>query len=172
MRTKVLHYFHTFHPDAQAELNRLAGEEARLTLEKARQGEGEPVKPRRMSEPPVDLDAQLEDVRAAMDEQRKVIASGVVRIHVKGLSRAEFRRIQIAHPPREGDPLDAQLGYNCDTFGDALIQACIVRTENLDGRKVPNKWDKWADEMTDGQWNEVFNACMHLTRDPNPSFPQ
>ena len=58
------------------------------------------------------------------------------------------------------------------TFGDALIQACIVRTENLDGRKVPNKWDKWADEMTDGQWNEVFNACMHLTRDPNPSFPQ
>ena len=40
MRTKVLHYFHTFHPDAQSELNRLAGEEARLTLEKARQGEG------------------------------------------------------------------------------------------------------------------------------------
>lgn len=27
MRTRVLNHFHTFHPEAQAELNRLAAEE-------------------------------------------------------------------------------------------------------------------------------------------------
>ena len=36
MRTRVLNHFHTFHLEAQAELNRLAAEEARLTLALAR----------------------------------------------------------------------------------------------------------------------------------------
>ena len=75
MRTRVLNHFHTFHPEAQAELNRLAAEEARLTLALARRSESEPEpKPkRRMSEPhaPTDgIEAELEKVRAAMVEPR------------------------------------------------------------------------------------------------------
>ena len=66
MRTRVLNHFHTFHPEAQAELNRLAAEEARLTLALARRSESEPAEPkpkRRMSEPPASADgieAELE----------------------------------------------------------------------------------------------------------------
>ena len=180
MRTKVLNHFHTFHPDAQEEFNRLAAEEKRLTLAKAREPESEdthaPVRldgrPRRLSEPPVNLDAQLADVRAKMDEQRKIIASGVVRIIIKGLTRGEFRRLLTAHPPRQGDDLDSKVGYNADTFGDALIKACILRTEDLNGNPVPNLWDQWADEMTNGQWEDVFTACMRLTNDPEPVFPR
>lgn len=174
MRTKILNHFHTFHPDAQAEYDRLVLEEKRLTVEMARQGNDfdEPPKKRRASEPPRDLDAELADVRARMDEQRKTIASGVVRIIVKGLSRGEFRRLLISHPPRDDDPLDERLGYNADTFGDALIAACIVRTEDLDGEPVDNEWDAWADDMTNGQWEEVFHACLKLTNDGAPSFPR
>ena len=180
MRTKVLNHFHTFHPEAQEEFNRLAAEEKRLTRAMAREPEPTdgptPVRldgrPRRLSEPPDDLDAQLADVRAEMDEQRKVIASGVVRIIIKGLTRGEFRRLLTAHPPRSGDDLDARVGYNADTFGDALIRACILRTEDLDGNPVDNEWDQWADDMTNGQWEDVFTACMKLTNDPEPVFPQ
>ena len=179
MRTKVLNHFHTFHPDAQEEFNRLAAEEKRLTRAMAREpGDDGPTpvrldgRPRRLSEPPDDLDAQLADVRAEMDEQRKVIASGVVRILIKGLTRGEFRRLLTAHPPRQGDDLDARVGYNADTFGDALIKACILRTEDLDGQSVPNDWDQWADAMTNGQWEDVFTACMKLTNDPEPVFPR
>lgn len=180
MRTKVLNHFHTFYPDAQEEFNRLAGEEKRLTRAIARDpGDDGPdmlrldgTRPRRrLSEPPVDLNAQLVDVRAKMDEQRKIIATGVVRIIVKGLSRGEFRRLLTAHPPRSGDDLDQRVGYNADTFGDAFIRACILRTENLDGHPVPNDWDTWADAMTNGQWEDVFTACMKLTNDPEPVFP-
>ena len=139
MRTKVLNHFHTFHPDAQEEFNRLAAEEKRLTRAMAREPEPTdgpaPVRldgrPRRLSEPPEDLDAQLAAVRAKMDEQRAIISSGVVRIVIKGLTRGEFRRLLVAHPPRSGDDLDARVGYNADTFGDALIKACILRTEDL-----------------------------------------
>lgn len=180
MRTKVLNHFHTFHPDAQAEFNRLAAEEKRLTRAMAREPEPAdgpaPVRldgrPRRLSDPPVNLEAELADVRAKMDEQRKIISSGVVRIIIKGLTRGEFRRLLTAHPPRQGDPLDSKVGYNADTFGDALIKACILRTEDLDGNTVPNEWDKWADEMTNGQWEDVFTACMRLTHDPEPVFPR
>ena len=180
MRTKVLNHFHTFHPEAQEALDRLAAEEKRLTRAMAREPEPTdgpaPVRldgrPRRLSEPPENLDAKLADVRAKMDEQRKIIASGVVRIIIKGLTRGEFRRLLTAHHPRENDSLDAKVGYNADTFGDALIKACILRTEDLNGNPVPNLWDEWADEMTNGQWEDVYTACMKLTNDPEPVIPR
>ena len=184
MRTKVLNHFHTFHPEAQEEFNRLAAEEKRLTRAMAREPDDDGPAPvrldgtrprRRLSEPPADLEAELADVRATMDEQRKVIASGVVRIIIKGLTRGEFRRLLTAHPPRQGDDLDGKVGYNADTFGDALIKASIVKTiahELNGGGPVPNEWDQWADAMTNGQWEDVFTACMKLTNDPEPVFPR
>ena len=171
MRTRVLNHFHTFHPEAQAEFDRLAAEEKRLLLVEARRDEGDKPK-RRMSEPVDDLAGQIEAVRAAMDAQRDIIASGVVRVVIKGLSRGEFRRLMVAHPPREDDALDRRLGYNADTFGDALVTACIERTESVSGEAVENRWPQWADEMTNGQWEEFFTACLKLTNEGEPSFPQ
>ena len=88
------------------------------------------------------------------------------------LFRSEYRRLLVEHPPRKDDPLDAQLGYNSDSFGDAFVKACILRTENLDGEPVPNEWSAWADEMTNGQWEEVLRACFKLTNEGEPVFPQ
>lgn len=178
MRTTVLNYFHTFHPEARAEFDRLTKEEARLTLAIARRGEvdaDEPQPKRRMSEKAPDLDADLAKVREQMEEQRQIIASGVVRLVIKGLTRGEYRRLLIEHGPREDDDLDQRMGYNVDTFGDALIQACILKTlahETNGGEPVENRWDEWADQMTNGQWDEVFRACLKLTNDPSPSLPQ
>lgn len=174
MRTTVLNYVHTFHPEARAEIDRLASEERRLTTILARRGE-EGAPPRRLSEPPEDIDGDLDRVRAAMDEQRKIIASGVVRLVIKGLTRGEFRRLLVAHPPREGDPFDEQAGYNVDTFGDELIRACIVKAlahELNGGEPVENEWDRWADEMTNGQWEEIFRACLRLTTEGSPAVPR
>ena len=173
MRTKIVNHFHTFHPEAQAEFDRLAGEERRLSLLLARRGEDDetdPPRKRRASEPAEDVQGELGRVRDAMDAQRAVIASGVVRLVLKGLSRGEFRRLLAEYPPRESDALDAQLGYDSDRFGDALIRASILATTNLAGEPVPNEWDRWADDMTNGQWDELFRACLSLTNDGNPSL--
>lgn len=169
MRTKVLNHFHTFHPEAQAEFDDLARQERKIQAERAARGEEPEAKPQRASAPAEDLDADLAKVRERMDELRATIASGVVRIHIKGLTRGEFRRLMVEHAPREDQPYDMQVGYNVDTFGDALIQAAIIRTDDLDGEPVENRWDEWADEMTNGQWEEVFRACLSLTNDGQPS---
>ncbi|WP_030526607.1 hypothetical protein [Phycicoccus jejuensis] len=182
MRTTVLNHFHTFHPEAQAEVKRLAAQESELTLKIARRGEeDEPPARRRMSQPAEDLEAQLAAVREQMEPLKATIASGVVRVTLQGLprrakggsGRSTYRRLMLEHPPRDDDPLDQQLGYNVDTFGDALIQACILSTTDLDGEPVENRWDEWADEMTDGQWREFFEAALDLQREGNPTtFPR
>lgn len=181
MRTRVLNHFHTFHPEAQAEFDALAREEREIVTEKAARGDEPSAKPRRMSEPLPDLDARLVEIRARQDELRATIASGVVVVTLQGLprrtkdgsGRSTYRRLMLEHPPRDGDDLDARLGYNVDTFGDALIQACILSTTNLAGEDVPNEWDRWADDMTDGQWQEFFTAALDLQQDGNPrTFPR
>ena len=83
---------------------------------------------------------KLKERAAVLAKGRSIgekVASGVVRVVIKGLTRGEFRRLLTAHPPRDGDDLDGRLGYNADTFGDALVSESILRTENLDGETVP-----------------------------------
>lgn len=173
MRTAVLHYFHTFHPEAEAEIARLSKVEAEVVLEQARRGEpdaeGAPRK-QRASAPLRDLDAELAGVRELIAAQRAIVGSGVVRLVLRGLSRGEFRRVLVEHPAREDDPYDKAVGYNVDSFGEALIAACLTRTENLAGEAVPNGWDRWADEMTNGQWDEIFTAALQLTNAGNPTL--
>ena len=176
MRTTVLNHCHTFHPEAQAEFDRLAIEEKRLSRELARRGdEGEPAPKRRMSQPAPRLEDEIADVKAKMDEQRRIIASGWVRFVVKSLPRKEFRRLLTEHAPRDDVAADKQLGYNSDTFGEALIAASIDNTlahELNGGEPVDNEWDSWADDMTDGQYEDIFTACLKLNTDGQPSFPQ
>lgn len=173
MRTDFVNYFHTFYPEAQAELDELIAREKRLTRMKARQPEGEDAPKRRMSDPAPNPDAELDEVRAGIEKARKKILSGVVRLHLKGLGRGEFRALLSEHPPRDEEPHDKTVGYNVDTFGEALIAKCLFRTESVaTGREVKNRWDEWADEMTDGQWEEVFAACLRLTQSGNPALPR
>lgn len=169
---KVLTHFHTFHPDAQAEFNRLVGEEKALTRALASGPEAVRMdgNRQRMSEP--GTETRLAEVRAKMDEQRQIIGTGAVRITLTGLPRGAYRALLTQHPPRPDVELDGRVGYNTDTFGDALIRACILGTHNLDGQPVPNQWDQWADEMTDGQWEEVYTEALALQRRGNPVFPQ
>lgn len=179
MRTLVLHHFHTFYPDLEREVEELAAEDKRLATAIARRGEIDPDAPkpkRRASEPPEpaeDLDAQRAEVKAKIAANIEKRKTGIVRLIFTAKNRKEFRRLVTEHPPREDDPLDMRTGFNVDTFGDIMIKACLTRCENLGGKTTKNQWDKWADEMTDGQWEEIFLKVLALNRDGNPTtFPR
>ena len=163
--TATVTHFHTFHPDAQAELDALATEDKQLALTEAREGDSSK---RRMSS----KTGRRDEIAARLDELRAIIASGAVRITFTGLPRSEYRALLTEHQPRDGNPIDKDLGYNSDTFGDALIKATIISTTDLDGDPVPNEWDKWADEMTDGQWYDAFRATLRLQTSGNPVYPR
>ena len=163
--TATVTHFHTFHPDAQAELDALATEDKQLALAEAREGDSSK---RRMSS----KTGRRDEIAARLDELRAIIASGAVRITFTGLPRREYRILLTEHQPRDDNPIDKDLGYNADTFGDALIKATITATTDLDGNPVPNEWDTWADEMTDGQWYDAFRATLRLQTSGNPVYPR
>lgn len=169
---KTITYVHTWDQDAHDDLQAALEVEKKLTLELARRGDVDAPRGR-MSDTrsKKDIETELEQVRARMDEARARMAAGAVRITLTGLTRMQYRAMCAQHAPRDGEKLDKELGVNVDTFGDELIRACITATTMTDGEKVPNEWDRWADDMTDGQWWEVFMAALEVNRGGSPSIP-
>ena len=167
--TRTVTYFHTFDEAALARIEELTAEDRALALAEAREPARQRMNDKTARPNPAARRAQI---ATELDAEREKVKAGAVRITLQGLPRGEYRRVLAAHPPRDGEPHDKEVGYNIDTFGDALIQACITATTDLGGQPVPNEWDAWADQMTDGQWEEVFSAALNLNRQGNPVFPQ
>lgn len=183
MRKQVLTYMHTIDLDLQEEFEELKQEEKRITLNLARRGDSEVSEdgpPRRLRasqplQPREDLEAALADVRERLQANAVARAGNIVEIVIQGMPRKKFRRLLTEHPPRDDVEADSAAGYNTDTFGDLFIQKCIVgtRSHKWHGRKpVPNEWDKWADEMSDVEWEDVFRACLAQTRGDQSVFPR
>ena len=106
-----------------------------------------------------------------LDQLRQRLASNAVKLTFEAMPRRAYRDLLATHTPRPGDDMDARVGYNTDTFGDALLQAAITATTDLDGNPIPNDWDAWADEMSDGAWQEMFRLVLALQKAGNPSLP-
>lgn len=163
--TAQVTHFHTFHPEATDAYKQAVKEEKRLTTLLA--GLPEQDIAERLSQPSrrTEIEQQLDDARAQMRAAQETIASGAVVIQFTALPRGAYRRLLAEHAPRPDIPEDIQVGANTDTFGEALIQACITTTSDpLTGQPVPNNWDTWADNMTDGQWSEIFQIVLRLNR--------
>ena len=107
----------------------------------------------------------------SLDQLRKELAGNAVKLTFEAMPRRAYRDLLATHAPRPGEDLDNKVGYNVDTFGDALLQAAIIATTNLEGQPVPNEWDTWADDMSDGAWQEMFRLVLTLQRAGNPSLP-
>lgn len=108
---------------------------------------------------------------ARLDQLRQELAGNAVKITFEAMPRRAYRDLLAAHAPRPGEEMDTRVGYNVDTFGDALLQAAIIATTDLDGQPVPNEWDTWADAMSDGAWQEMFRLVLALQKAGNPDLP-
>jgi hypothetical protein len=79
-------------------------------------------------------------------------------LRLRALPRSEFRSLQVAHPPREGEKLDAGFGVNGETFFPALIRATVVDPVLDDA--------EWADlldtHLTDFQFNDIALSAWGL----------
>lgn len=91
-----------------------------------------------------------EQVRAL--EER--IAEATVTFRVRGLGRNQFRRLLAEHKG-EGDDV-----FDPDTFPVALIAAC-----SLDPVMTEEQAASLADVLTDGQWQELYDAAFGACRE-------
>lgn len=161
--TKTILYRHTFHPEAEAELVTLTNEDARLEQAEKR--------PQRASVKTTPAMRRAEIAERTL-ELHALLTSGDVLLHFTALPRGDYRTLITANMPRKGDPEDEAAGYDVDHFPEALIRACLDKVTTLDGEPVENRWDEWADQMTDGQWEEIYLTVLSLNRRGSTAFPR
>ncbi|MFI2664888.1 hypothetical protein [Micromonospora carbonacea] len=112
----------------------------------------------------VELRARVDQLRAELDEY-------ALELTVRALSDDEWQRLVDDHPPRrktetsEGDPRDAEYGWNTTTFPGALLRAGTVAPDLDD-----EDWamllgsDGQPGVLTHPQVQEAAGAVAGLTR--------
>jgi hypothetical protein len=69
---------------------------------------------------------------AAVEELRDQMLAASVRFTVRALPRRRWSALYAEHPPREADDGDTRVGFNRDTFYDALVRECVVEPQLSD----------------------------------------
>lgn len=102
---------------------------------------------------------------------------------IRALSRPRFRALMKAHPPREVDGKldedDATVGFNRETFFEALLKVATVEPEMgvdidayfdalLKGGNPPlpdGDWPELLDKLIDRQFGDLTDAAWFVNRD-------
>ncbi|MEV5211327.1 hypothetical protein AB0K35_28025 [Micromonospora sp. NPDC053740] len=98
-----------------------------------------------------DLHRQLADAEVAAAKDKRLNSTGAVQaiadqitavqdqmradtivFRMRALGRKGWDALLKQHPPRKDNNEDAQLGYNVDTFMEALIRTCTYSPDDLD----------------------------------------
>ena len=138
---------------ARQEWEQAVQDEAAATLDSAR---------RRMS------DTKLAEAHKRIDDAREAMAASELTFTLVALPRSEYTKLVAAHPAQPGIEQDEQQGVHVETFGDALLEASILRVNDADGTPLDfnpaKEWKQLADDMTDGQWSEFYRAAISLNK--------
>jgi hypothetical protein len=80
-----------------------------------------------------------------------------IHVKLKALGRRVWRDLTEAHPPREGNKGDQQIGVNDDSFKEALVPVSIVEPEFSSDD---------LDEISDVDFDRLYNVAFALNRAP------
>ena len=85
--------------------------------------------------------------------------SETIVLRMRALGKRAWDALLKQHPPRKDNEEDAQLGYNADTFMEALIRECTYSPDDLD----EETWRELLDErLTEWQWAQLQNCALTL----------
>lgn len=99
-----------------------------------------------------------------IDALRAEMLEHTEEFRIRAMPSPDFHAFKAAHPPRRDDDgslnvSDAQLGFNVDTFFDALLRVSIVTPELDEG-----DWTALLAVLTDRQYNSLTDAAWFVNR--------
>lgn len=107
-----------------------------------------------------DDDTPADEAREAYNAAVAEAAERAVLVRVNQVGRKIFRRLLSEHPPREDHDVDQVLGYNDDTFGEALLMASV--TEPAFGTVEAKQ--AFLDNLADGDFEQLMETAVALNR--------
>lgn len=97
------------------------------------------------------LAERIQSLREQMESLTEVF-------RLRGLSRPENVKLKADHPPRQGNKVDEQLGFNEETYYPALIHACLVEPA-----MTVEEWTELQDELAEGEFTKLGVAAWQAT---------
>lgn len=103
--------------------------------------------------------ALVEQIERLQDEMRE----HTYPVRMRALTRAAWRELMLAHPPREVDgevnAEDRVTGANRETVFEPLVRLSIVDPELSEA-----DWKQLVDKLTDRQYEELVRAAWELNQ--------
>lgn len=103
--------------------------------------------------------AEASDVAARIREIEGQMKGATLELTLRALPRRDWLRLLRDHPPRKSDEGDKALGFNTETFFDALIPRSIVSPE-LNEDQV----SRLMDALSSAQYDKLLETAWSLNR--------
>lgn len=106
------------------------------------------------------------ELAEAIEATRQQMLEHSLTFRLRALPRRRYSALEAEHPPREDNDADRALGFNRDTFYEALLHASAV-----DPVMDASDWAALDEKISDGQWWTLVNAVMGVNaRDVDVPF--
>lgn len=119
-------------------------------------------------------DKERKEHEVAIKEWREAVEEATVEFVISSLSRLKYQELIEAHPPTEEQIEEAKKNNevkpdnNPDTFGPALIAACISQPEGVTQEDADAIWNEWPP----GEALDLYLQCVQLNRSSRLEFYQ
>lgn len=89
-----------------------------------------------------------------------------LHVRLQALKRSEWKRLVAAHPPRDGNKDDANVGVNEETFKDALV--AYRNPDHPERRTIvePDLTEDELDDLSDVDFDRLYLTAFALNRSP------
>lgn len=117
-----------------------------------------------------DAKVKLGDLKARRTQLEQDIVDAARIITVERVQPKVWGRVVSEHPPRPGDPYDARLGVNTDSFDAAIMPHAIASVTDGHGEPVEWDWPVLAGQMSPGKYEEIIGDVLrlHMEREAVP----
>jgi hypothetical protein len=110
--------------------------------------------------------ARRAEALAAFEEVDARLKAASVAFTLSGVEEAIWKATQLRHPPREGQQLDAYLGYDRDAARPDLIRVALV-----DPMPDDATWARLLKKLNAGQLDRLYRAAKLLNEEQDGQVP-
>lgn len=103
--------------------------------------------------------AHLQAAQARVDALRAQVSASTTPFQLRGIDAHRWSELVTANPPRSDHPEDRALGYNVDTFFNALVEECLY-----DPVVEPGQIGRLMVALSAGQWDSLVDAALTVSR--------
>lgn len=112
--------------------------------------------------------AAVSEIEAEQERLRGEMAAATLTFHMRGLPPAVYNGLQAtAGPPRQGNAVDKQFGFNFAAFAETVVKRCCVKVTTADGDEAELSDEDWTallEAITDGQFDVLWECARNVNR--------